>query len=156
MDFQTPDMVCEYMVSLLSKDAYDLVLEPTPGVGNLSRAVKVKANNVIEPADYFKMDINLRFDAVVMNPPFTPMELGYKILFECLDRTDELVSLMPWLTIINSNKRTEKLFGYGLQSVTHLPRSIFKGSRVQCCVLHLLKGAKQTNFYNYNRHKILA
>jgi len=46
---------------------------------------------------------------------------------------------MPWLTIINSQKRTEKINNYGLKSVTHLPRKTFPCSRVQCCILEMEK-----------------
>ena len=42
---------------------------------------------------------------------------------------------MPWLTIINSQKRTEWIKDSGLRRVIHLPRTAFKGSRVQTCVL---------------------
>jgi hypothetical protein len=74
-----------------------------------------------------------------MNPPFTPMSLGYKILFQCMEWTNNIIALMPWLTIINSQKRTEKINNYGLKSVTHLPRKTFPGSRVQCCILEMEK-----------------
>jgi hypothetical protein len=148
-DFQTPKVICKYMVSLLEKQEYDIILEPTPGEGNLANAAWEKGT-VMSPHDFFELKYQ-RFDAVVMNPPFTPMALGYKILFSCLDMSDEIVALMPWLTLINSQKRADKLFAFGLKSVTHLPRTVFPGSRVQCCVLHLLKGySKETVFVNYS------
>jgi len=147
-NFQTPIQVCEYMVSLLNQTYYESILEPTPGLGNLSNAAKSRGV-VSSPGDFFQMGQE-RFDAIVMNPPFTPMELGYKILFSCMEMSDEIVALMPWLTLINSQKRTNTLMTFGMQSVTHLPRTIFKGSRVQCCVIHLVKNySGKTIFNNY-------
>ena len=137
------------MVSLLQKDEYNTILEPTPGEGNLANAANSKGI-VICPNDFFELEPQ-RFEAVVMNPPFTPMELGYRILFACMEMSDEVVALMPWLTLINSQKRTDTLVSFGLKSVTHLPRTIFKGARVQCCIIHLVKGYTQkTLFENYS------
>lgn len=151
MDFQTPDIICSYMVGLLKEPYYKRVLEPTPGLGNLVKAVAPKAETVIAPDDYFSLDPYERYDAVVMNPPFTPMEKGYKILFGCMEQADEVIALMPWLVIINSKKRTESLMAFGMISITHLPRSIFKGARVQCCIIHLKKGYQdETKFINYH------
>jgi hypothetical protein len=41
MDFQTPSWCCEYMVSLISKET-SLILDPTPGEGNLVKALENK------------------------------------------------------------------------------------------------------------------
>lgn len=41
--------------------------------------------------------------------------------------------------MINSEKRTSDICDFGLISITHLPRNVFKGSRVQCCILQLSK-----------------
>lgn len=114
------------------------VLEPTPGDGNLVRALRERRFNVTAPDDFWSVSGN--FDAVVMNPPFTPMDVGYDILYKCMDMTDVVIALMPWLTIINSEKRTKKIMEYGLVSVTHLPRYTFDGSRVQCCILNMRRG----------------
>jgi len=149
-DFQTPDWCCDYMVSLLDaarlrpheiRDDGNYVFEPTPGDGNLVRALEKKGYKVAVPLDDFYTFewMTDRYDAVVMNPPFTPMQMGYDILEHCMSASDIVIALMPWLVIINSQKRTNRLKSFGLKSVTHLPRSTFKGSRVQCCVLELRK-----------------
>jgi len=135
MDFQTHPQVCEYMTSLLPAGIVT-VLEPTPGEGNLVRALK--GFQVTTPCDFWQ--ISGRFDASVMNPPFTPMEQGYRILYAVMKMTDIIIALMPWLTIINSQKRTDDIKAYGLKSVTHLPRSAFPGARVQTCILEMQKG----------------
>lgn len=138
MQFQTPSQVCTYMSSFLPFDAGN-ILEPTPGEGNLVKALKQRGN-VIEPKDFFTHKHLEKYDWIVMNPPFTPMKLGYQILYSCMNLSDNIVALMPWLTIINGQKRTNDIMDYGLKSITHLPRNIFKGARVQTCILEMQKG----------------
>ena len=138
MHFQTPENICKYMVSLLP-EGIKTVLEPTPGDGNIVKVLNGYA--VTAPIDFFTVVGN--WDAVVMNPPFTPMDMGYKILFRCMDMSPVVIALMPWLTLINSERRTNKIMEHGLKSVTHLPRSTFKGSRVQTCILEIVNGWEQ-------------
>ena len=145
--FQTPEKVCNYMSSFLPDNA-GTILEPTSGLGNLVKALKHKGT-VIEPQDFFAME-KQRFDWVVMNPPFTPMAKGYKILYESMEKSDNIIALMPWLTMINGQKRTSDIIEFGLVSITHLPRSIFNGARVQTCILQMSKGYNgKTEFLNY-------
>ena len=150
MDFQTPDYICEYMASFVPDNAGS-ILEPTAGEGNLVKALN-KKGIITAPEDFFSLPENSRFDWIVSNPPFSPMILGYKILDKCMTMSDNLIFLMPWLTLINSEKRTKKIFDFGLVSVTHLPRNVFAGSRVQTCILNMRKGYKgDTIFNNYVR-----
>ena len=154
MDFQTPFNCCKYMVSLIPKNA-KTILEPTPGEGNLVSVLKKKGYNVrypVYPENFWQLPYYQRYDSVVMNPPFSPMKIGYKILYKCMELSDSIIALMPWLTIINSEKRTSDIINYGLKSVTHLPRSMFKGARVQTCILEMNKGYKgNILFHNYGR-----
>ena len=149
IDFQTPLDICEYMASYLPENA-GIILEPTAGAGNLVSQLKIKGD-VIAPDDFFELD-DRKFDWIVMNPPFSPMTLGYEILYTCMEKTNNLVALMPWLTLINSEKRLSAIMNYGLVSVTHLPRNVFKGSRVQTCILHMQKGySGDTQFIQHIR-----
>lgn len=143
MDFQTPETICKYMTSLIP-DGVITVLEPTPGLGNIVR--ELNGYQITAPNDFFLLDKNW-FDAIVMNPPFTPMQKGYDILYRCMDMTTEIIALMPYLTIINGEKRTNKIIDWGLKSITHLPRSTFKGCRVQTCVLQMSEGWKGETIY---------
>ena len=135
--FQTPDWVCDMMTGMLYE--YDVVnvLEPTPGDGNLVKSLKCSGFNVTAPKDFFS--ISGKYDAVVMNPPFTPMEKGYEILGMVMGMSSIVIALMPWLTIINSEKRTKSIMNHGLKSITHLPRNAFPGSRVQTCIMEIIK-----------------
>lgn len=144
--FQTPQHICEYMASFLPEYA-GLILEPTPGKGNLVKVLE-KHGIVQYPlpgVDFFELEkspLHNRYNWIVMNPPFTPMKMGYEILYSCMNMTNNIVALMPYLTIINGEKRTKDIMDWGLRSITHLPRSTFKGSRVQTCILHMEKGFK--------------
>jgi type I restriction-modification system DNA methylase subunit len=151
MNFQTPPDVADYMVGMTDTKVWGNILEPTPGDGNIVASIK-KYNFIpkIPDGDFWKMNHDQKYDSVVMNPPFSPMKEGYKFLYKCMELSDEIVALMPWLVIINGEKRTGDIMKFGLRSITHLPRTIFKGSRVQCCVLHLVKDWKnETIFINY-------
>ena len=140
-DFQTPEWVCDFMVT--SIHGYpNTILEPTPGNGNLMRAINKHHPNtqILTPKnDFLKMDI-VDVDFVIANPPFTPMTLGYDMLDRFFEFSGNVIALMPWLTIINSEKRLDRLKNYGLREIIHLPRSVFKGSRVQTCISMFTKG----------------
>ena len=152
-DFQTPELVAKYMVSLLPKSCRT-VLEPTPGVGNIVSALI--GYEITAPDDFFTMDPQSRFDAIVMNPPFSSkyafldnappelsdggMRLGYFILTECMRMSDTVVALMPWFTLSDSDVRLRSLKRWGLRSVTALPRKTFQYARIQTVVIELLKG----------------
>lgn len=136
-NFQTPEKICNYMASFLPENA-GLILEPTAGKGNLVKSLEPHGS-VFVPENFYTMTEN-KFDWIVMNPPFTPMKQGYEILYKCMDMTEHIVALMPYLAIINGEKRTRDIMNWGLKSITHLPRSTFKGSRVQTCILEMHKG----------------
>lgn len=143
-NFQTPDNICKYMASFLPENP-GLILEPTPGKGNLVRVLE-QYGEVYVPDDFNQM-VSKRFDWIIMNPPFTPMKQGYDILYKCMDMSDNIIALMPYLTIINGEKRTSDIMNWGLKSITHLPRSTFKGSRVQTCILEMRKGYKGNTIF---------
>ena len=150
-NFQTPTNVADYMVGMSYLKPNKIVLEPTPGNGNIVQAIrKYDLIPIVPENDFWKMIHERRYDAIIMNPPFTPMKLGYKFLYKCMELTDEIIALMPWLTIINGEKRTKDIMDFGLSSITHLPGHIFKGSRVQCCILHMVRNwDDQTSFINF-------
>lgn len=155
-EFQTPPEVCRYMVSLLPP-GIETVLEPTKGIGNIVNALH--GFKVTAPDDYFLLDKKLRFDAVVMNPPFTAksafmdnspvnydtgMRLGYRFLTECMGKADIVIALMPWFTISYSDVRLRYLKRHGLKSVTALPRKTFQYARIQTVILELVNGYQGT------------
>lgn len=165
-DYQTPLLICDYMTSLVPNDAKK-VLEPTPGIGNLKSSLERSGYKVTAPQDYFLLK-KQRFDAVVMNPPFSSkyaimknapvgidkhgMRLGYHILTECMEMSDIVIALMPWFTISDSDVRLRFLKDYGLKSLTALPRKTFEYARIQTVILELRKGhKKETVFKVFDR-----
>jgi hypothetical protein len=150
-NFQTEKWVCDIMVDLLPA-GISAVLEPTPGEGNLVKVLQAKAYQVTAPSEFW--DVSGHWDAVVMNPPFTPMEQGYKILYAVLEMSDIVIALMPWLTLINSEKRTKDIKSFGLKSISHLPRSAFPGARVQTCILEMHKGFVGETYIRFPHNRI--
>lgn len=153
VDFQTPPEVCKYMASLIPTGTRT-VLEPTPGIGNI--VAQLSGYEVTAPADYFVLDKRQRFDSVVMNPPFSSksafgvpehlnrsgMRLGYIILMECMGMSDNVIALMPWFTLSDSDVRLRALKKFGMKSLTALPRKTFEYVRIQTVVMELQKGYK--------------
>jgi len=162
MEFQTPVQVCKYMASLVPAGT-KTVLEPTPGIGNL--VAHLADYEVTAPSDYFLLDKKRRFDCVVMNPPFSSksafnvpdhlhkagMRLGYHILTECMGMSDNVIALMPWFTLSDSDVRLRALKKYGMKSLTALPRKTFEYVRIQTVVIELQKGfTGETTFKVYD------
>lgn len=138
MDFQTPEVVAKYMASMIP-DNCGTILEPTPGIGNLVKAANLKGE-IIAPEYFEDIQKGSRFDYAIMNPPFTPMAEGYRYLKEVMQMTDNIIALLPWFILINSERRINDIIEFGLVSVTHLPRKTFPGCRIQVCVLEMRKG----------------
>lgn len=152
--FQTPPIVAKYMVSLIKRDkAFSIehiatpwrdveVLEPTPGLGNLTSAIKEGGMAAIYPAADFWDVVHcyVKFPYVVMNPPFNPVQEMERFVNRAMQLSDNVIALLPWTYFINSERRVGELFGFGLKSITHLPRKTFPGSRVQTAIFELKKG----------------
>ena len=164
-EFQTPPEVCRYMASLVPEGVVT-VLEPTRGIGNLVKELHPYA--VTAPDDYFLLDKKLTFDCVVMNPPFSAksailsnapkqyandkgMKIGYRLLLDCMQKSDIIIALVPWFTLTDSDVRLRYLKKFGLKRITALPRKTFEYARIQTCVLELHKGyAGPTEFAVYD------
>lgn len=160
-NFQTPIAVCKYMASMIPAGV-KTVLEPTPGIGNI--VSQLKGYDVTAPKNFFDLT-SQRFDCIVTNPPFSSkyafglpvelqkqgMQLGYYILTECMKMSDNVIALMPWFTISDSDVRLRAIKKWGLRSVTALPRKTFQYARIQTVVLELNKGFnEQTAFKVYD------
>lgn len=175
--FQTPPPVAEYMASLMPVDYFDNlhtahILEPTPGIGNIVKAIEKEClkpeaqfgYKIHAPKNFFEIK-RKTFDCIIMNPPFSEkhafgipqgidlkgMRVGYYMLTECMKKSDHIIALMPWFTLIDSDVRMRALKEFGLKSVTALPRKTFEYSRIQTCVLELVKGRnRQTEFKTFD------
>lgn len=159
-DFQTPQPVCELMANMVPASA-KVVLEPTPGIGNLVAALEQKGFETVTPWNFFDMNLDQRFDAIVMNPPFSTrsaygypedlghdgMRLGYYILTRCMNMSDNVIALMPWFTITDSDVRMRYIKDFGLKSITALPRKTFEYARIQTCIFEIEKGWKEETIF---------
>lgn len=165
-NFQTPMNVCEYMADMIPKWC-KAVFEPTPGLGNLVAAAEKKGFNVLTADDFFTHPKYPRYDAIIMNPPFSSksaflenapigsetkgMKVGYYILTECMKMSDNIIALMPWYTISDSDVRMRFLESFGIKSLTSLSRKTFQYARIQTVVMVLEKGYKgETIFKTFN------
>lgn len=136
--YQTPPLICDLMVSMIP-EGVKTVLEPTPGEGRLVEALKLRGYDVTAPARFEEVDPFQRFDCVVMNPPFKN-SIEIQFLRLAMEVSDNVIALMPWFTIINSDSRAKKMLEYGLPEVISLPRRIFPKVRVQTCIMRMERG----------------
>ncbi|MBN2286932.1 MAG: hypothetical protein JXI43_10825 [Tissierellales bacterium] len=163
-DFQTPGHIVKYMISLIPPGVR-IVLEPTPGEGNIVNVLDGKYE-VTYPEDFFLLE-KKRYDCIIMNPPFSSkyantenapkeikgMKIGYYILYQCMEISDIIIALMPWFTISDSDRRLQHIMEFGLKSLTALPRNTFKYSRIQTVVMELVKGFSQVTRFHFLKEK---
>lgn len=149
-NFQTPIEVCRYMASMIPTGTRT-ILEPTPGIGNI--VSQLTGYDVTAPHNFFDLPFQ-RFDCIVTNPPFSAkyafgvpiemqkdgMRLGYSMLKEFMRMSDNIIALMPWFTISDSDVRLRLLKRWGLKSVTALPRKTFQYARIQTVILQMQEG----------------
>lgn len=165
-NFQTPVPICNYMVDMVPENSIK-ILEPTPGLGNIVNALNAKNRyQIITADDFFLLDKSEKYDCIVMNPPFssksafmnnapegvevTGMKLGYYILTECMKMSNNIIALMPWYTISDSDVRMRYLKSFGIKSLTALPRKTFQYARIQTVIIELEKGYQdETIFRTY-------
>lgn len=150
-DFQTPENVAKYMASLIP-EGVNTVLEPTPGIGNIVKYLD--SYNVTAPDDYWQLDKKQWFDCIICNLPFSSktffncpahlegkgMIVAYKVLGQLMSMSDNIIALMPWFTISDSDVRLRTIKQFGLISVTALPRKTFQYARIQTCVVQMKRG----------------
>lgn len=162
-EFQTPTIVAKHMVKMIPFGCQS-ILEPTPGIGRIVKEIRAAGFHCDAPDDFFSMK-RKQYDCIVTNPPFSTkwafgvpedfshkgMRLGYYILTECMRMSNNVIALMPWFTISDSDIRLRKLKEWGLKSITALPRKTFQYARIQTCILELSKDwDAPTEFYVFD------
>lgn len=153
------------MVNLI-KEEPKLVLEPSIGEGNLVKALwqkypntKVIAYDIEETPlkddrlifikqDFLEAKIDYKPDLILSNPPFTPMTIGYDFFDKLVNIQQRGIYILPYLFLINSNSRPKKYSKtIQIKNIINLPRSVFKNSRIQTCILDTYEGS--TDVINY-------
>lgn len=67
-----------------------------------------------------------------------------------MEMSDNVIALMPWYTISDSDVRMRYLKDYGIKSLTALPRKTFQYARIQTVIIELEKGYRaETIFRTY-------
>jgi len=67
-----------------------------------------------------------------------------------MKKSNNVIALMPWFTISDSDVRLRFLKNYGLKSLTALPRKTFQYARIQTVIIELQKGYdKETIFKTF-------
>jgi type I restriction-modification system DNA methylase subunit len=168
-NFQTPENICKYMASLIPAGT-KTILEPTPGIGNLVKAIKGKGSfKVTAPTDFFTLDENW-FDCIVMNPPFSykytdltnagedvkklkGSNLQYYFLYKAMEMSNNVIALVTWFTLADSDVRMREVRRYGLKSVTMLPRKTFQYARIQTVILQMQRGYHKGTIFNTGFHQ---
>lgn len=152
-NFQTPPIVAGLMAHMASGIKIPItrsldslnVLEPTPGTGMLVEALKKKLPWKVHypEGDFWESLLNRyvsKFDVVVMNPPFNPVSEMVRFVTRAMELSDNVIALLPWTYVINSERRLIQMEEFGLVSVTNIPRKTFPGCRVQTAIFELKKG----------------
>lgn len=155
MNFQTPPIICDLMVSRIN--GYPkTILEPTSGNGNIVNAItkRFSRSEIITPLCFENLKIR-EVDQVIANPPFSPMVRGYKMVERFFKFSDNLIVLLPYNALIDSDSRTEFYIEKGLKEVLHLPRRTFRGSRVQSCILVFDGGYHENININFSGLKLI-
>ncbi|MNL79039.1 hypothetical protein D3C87_2055590 [compost metagenome] len=57
-----------------------------------------------------------------------------------MKKSDNIIALMPWYTISDSDVRMRFLKDFGIKSLTALPRKTFQYARIQTVIIELEKG----------------
>lgn len=154
-NFQTPRIVGDYMARMVirPRGRNPVVIEPTPGTGQLVEALKARNMNVYAPTGDFWESAHSKIscDYYVMNPPFNPVSDMERFVNHAMEVCDNVIALLPCTYVINSERRLGELMDYGLVSVTSLPRKTFPGCRVQVGIFELKKGyAGTTTFKRFS------
>lgn len=152
--YQTPAPVCTFMAELVP-DHVKTIFEPTPGEGNLVRALQKRGFEVTAPNEFQEIHPMNKFDAVVMNPPYL-RSIENQFLYRAMEMAPLIIALMPWFSVINSDKRTKDLREFGLQKIVHLPRKTFPAIRVQTCIIVLMKGYNEKHELEFFNRDLLS
>ena len=161
------------MVDLIDKKP-KLVLEPSIGEGNLIKALwkkypdaKVIGYDIVDTPlkddrllflkqDFLSANVEYIPDLLLSNPPFTPMTLSYQFFDKCINIQKRGIYILPYLFLINSTNRP-KIYSQiiNIKNIIHLPRNVFKNSRIQACILDVYEGKTDISNYKWYEKKLI-
>jgi hypothetical protein len=123
----TPSKVVEQLIQYAHIDSNSRVLEPSAGIGNIADQIKKYTNNLdvceqmfhfgellklkghnVVGNDFLEFETNNKYDAIIMNPPFSDEQNHIRHAYELLNDGGTLVSISsPHWTFANDRKSIE-------------------------------------------------
>ena len=162
--FETPGTIVKQLIELAEIEPDHKCLEPSAGHGNIVEALRqIVGDNVtcveilhdnaavlidkgfsVHEGDFLQFDLGIKFDRIVMNPPFTRQQdiIHVAKALSCLCNNGILVSVMSAGVMFRQNKRTLD-FWKSVEKYKHerieLPAGSFKvaGTGVNTVILKI-------------------
>lgn len=123
----TPSEVAKQLTEYARIDISSKVLEPSAGIGNIADQIKHLTNNIdvceqmyhfsellklkgynVVDNDFLEYETNNKYDAIIMNPPFSDEQNHIKHAYDLLKNGGTLVSISsPHWTFANDKKSVE-------------------------------------------------
>lgn len=142
----TPSAVAEQLIAYAKINEKSKVLEPSAGIGNIADGIKQYTNNIdvceqmyhfsellklkgynVVGSDFLQYETNIKYDAIIMNPPFSDEINHIKHAFELLEDGGMLVSITsPHWTFANDKKSVN--FREGLENETYFTNDLKSGT----------------------------
>jgi len=142
----TPSEVAEQLITYAKINENSRILEPSAGIGNIADIIKQYSNNVdvceqmyhfsellklkgynVVGNDFLQYETNIKYDAIIMNPPFSDEINHIKHAFELLKDGGTLVSITsPHWTFANDKKSIE--FREWLENETYFTNDLKSGT----------------------------
>jgi hypothetical protein len=83
------------------------------------------------------------------------MELSYKFFDKLINIQSRGIYILPYLFLINSNSRPQKYSKViNIKNIINMPRSVFKNSRIQSCILDTYEGNTNNTNYKWYEEKV--
>lgn len=194
-DVFTPDNISKLMASNLHKNG--TILEPSVGTGNLLKFIDIDNYEYIDVyelknkyldeiedtnkinkfnEDFIKADIHVKYDNIIMNPPYIKIQdlskeyrkylrdtfkmtgiidIYYAFIVKCiklLNDTGIMIAITPNSYLYNKSSHNLRKYLFDNQLVEKVidykDKKVFSGTSVYCCITIITKTKKDMLIYN--------
>lgn len=142
----TPSEVAEQLIQYAKIDSNSRVLEPSAGIGNIADQIKQYTNNIdvceqmyhfsellklkgynVVGNDFLEYNTDQKYDAIIMNPPFSDEQNHIKHAYDLLKNDGILVAISsPHWTFTNDKQSVE--FREWLENETYFTEDLKSGT----------------------------